>query len=314
MIRHSQDNGISVYEGADRNTIRGNTITNAAKQGISLYKAADDNTIHDNTINGAGEFGIVINDGDEQGQINGGQVTYNRIYSSTKDGIRFSWANKITVANNEIDNAGDNGISLYRGSDENEVRDNTITNPSNQGISLAHASDGNFIYNNTVRESGKHGIVLNKCIDNTIKGNKVYDSGENGISVTHESQGNEISENTVERSTNQGISLYKGAHRSFISTNTVSASGKYGIVLNASSDCHIYNNYCHSNNQSNGQSSNIALTYGSNNNKIEENTCRIGTGYPEYGIFIAGDTSGNTLLNNDLANSGTKGPIYNGQQ
>jgi parallel beta-helix repeat protein len=132
-------NGVSNYGGYDHVTVK-NCIITGYGNGIDFEGGGSFETIKRNLIHHNNYAGIHFD------SVSGSEVLYNSIFSNTGHGIGFHFSTNSDIFNNTIYSNGFMGISMWEGSNENDIIDNYIY--SNGGGIQFGSSSNNYIFSN----------------------------------------------------------------------------------------------------------------------------------------------------------------------
>ncbi len=184
------------------------------------------------------------------------KVSGNKFYKSYDNGISLEKSTVSTMSTNTVDNAGKNGIYVYKSSTVKNMKSNTIKNPINYGVSVENSkvtamtsntintAGVNGIYinssstvdtmnSNTIRDAKKYGISIEGATVTTMQGNVVARSAINDIYVTKSSTVTTLTSNTSKNAKKYGISI-EGAVAKTVSANKITSSGNTGIRVSSS--------------------------------------------------------------------------------
>lgn len=156
-------------EGADQNTVRGNTITGkitvkgankGSGDGLRLT-GSDQNTVENNKIlnkvtTGYGQDanGISVLD-----SSNGNILKSNVITGTSKDGIIARNSKKLTLQSNTISASNRSGISILESSDNSTLSGNKIVGAEEDAIKIRDSLYIN-VRSNTVNGCGRYGLLV----------------------------------------------------------------------------------------------------------------------------------------------------------
>jgi parallel beta-helix repeat protein len=318
---------------ADGVTVRGVTI---ASESIGIRVEAARCTIEDVRVEGA-PIGIQLTGA--QGcavrriEIDGGQTGIElassggnlfakvAVRSASESGVKLlgSWGNTldtVTVSDAPI------GISLQRGSSENELRDCRIERAAITGVEFRGAVD-NVLVRGSIRETGigialggvtgisvdgceivdaaVAGISLEQAIQNQVTGARIDGSQDAGIRLTQSGE-NALSYNCIAECAGAGIRV-DGSHRNLLIGNRVSTSG-IGIDAERTSEARILRNTIES-----SDGIGIRLVGGADNRLLDN---RVTGG--AWGVVLS-DSRENTLLRNRIEAQSTVGlAVVSGSQ
>jgi len=209
-------------------TIEGLTVT-GGEHGIVLWDSHDC-TVLENVIIGSEIVGIFL-----WGASSTGNTVQKNEVSSDWFGITVNAGDQNYIVENEI-SGGKTGISVGN-SDDNLVSENEISSTEAEGILLYNGSTQNEIKENEISDVW-WGIVVRDADSNELVENEISDS-LTGISVAN-SEDNQVLENEVTADF-EGIFLLGSADNNQVQGNEVSDSG-WGIVLNGANDNEVLNN------------------------------------------------------------------------
>ncbi|MCK5773281.1 MAG: right-handed parallel beta-helix repeat-containing protein [Thermoplasmata archaeon] len=239
------------------------TTLNHSKIHINLF-GADRNKVFGNTMIGddtTGNNGILLSQSDQN------VITDNNITNFSRN-IYLNTCLDNTVLSNIIEGGGD-GIYLLNG-DRNYIESNILQNGTGNGIEVSRR--GQTIKNNVVRHYGGIGISW---------------VGSNSMDLSY----NEVTNNI------QG-GIYVGGSSSFVTGNSVSKNGIYGIAVSRSytqlwydRSIHVFSNII-TDNQGVG-----IIVENRNGNQISGNLIANNSG---YGIDIKRNSMGNRITNNSI--------------
>ncbi len=253
------DDGVTVGNGSDTATIKGNTIR-ADGRGVSVFGGSDhvvhenairtysyidaedegvyaDNTVSiditDNNIFTADNAGIRVNGGSDA------KVTGNDIDSATQQGIDIQSVTTALVDNNEVDNTGSHGINAFNTTGltiSNNLVGTTggASNINGDGIHVS-GSPAAQILGNTVNNATLNGIYVNPSPATVIQGNIVDGVGLDGIIVI-ESDNSVIGgalagqENTISNVGDDGIDIDNSSNV-IVQRNTINTTGDNGVEI-----------------------------------------------------------------------------------
>jgi len=144
------------------------------------------------------------------------------------------------ILENDCSYNGHIGIILYENCNNNTIQGNVIYNNEDAGISIRETSENNYIYNNAILHcKGQFAIYLLHSDHNVIYKNFVFGC-LTGVRV-HATEHTTVTGNLLEH--NQvGISLRHG-HYSRVCHNDIIYSSNYGIRLDTTALCDIFDNY-----------------------------------------------------------------------
>jgi len=228
------DNGIVLKEGAERNKIVGNLLSDN-NIGINLTRSSS-NAVTNNTLKGTGvesSFGIGL----ELSSNN--ELVDNHIWSYDI-GVDLHDSCNNTVIENSITANHKPGVFLHENSNNNTVSRNNITANNWYGIWLAASSNYNSISENNIANN-LYGIELDSSSNNSISGNNITANNYRGIYLLCSSN-NSISGNDITANNNYGIRIFLYSSNNTIAENSITNNG-YGVWLYSSSD----NRFCHNN-------------------------------------------------------------------
>ncbi len=257
IIKDSQIDGIHISSSKIEN-INDNQISDAVNNGINIVTKSEVSNISSNTIENAKIYGIVADDSKIIAQKN-------IINKSVNHGIMIKNNASATVSENQVNNAGSNGIHINSG--YADIENNTVTSPAAIGIVIynckADSTTINKVVNNKISGTGDAGITVSSSSYAEVNGNTIDDPTTIGIQ-TNTSDNLSIIKNVINRSVGNGIILtsttdsmvntnqinnagtngiqLSGSTKDIVNGNTVTASTKYGIVLTSKSNAAIDNN------------------------------------------------------------------------
>jgi len=178
-------NGIQVSNGATAN-VRQNVVSKniyapgtVAASGILLSSAGagtvvSQNEVFKNDVNIAVDF------------TSGATIERNDVRNATFEGITLFMSTNNRISQNDAENNGENGISLFDGSDNNVVEKNESSRNGRDGISVGN-SDNNRISQNKAENNGGDGIYMeptseqNRITQNSLKNNARFDAEDESV-------------------------------------------------------------------------------------------------------------------------------------
>ena len=217
----------------------GNHGGNVSGNGISLLGAQPGAgvVVRGNTIVGVTEDGI-LGLSTNNLTIGGTGVAENNIITNVGGhGINLDGVNGATIVNNDITNAGVDGIHVLFGSGitvggDTNAEGNTIT-AQQDGIEVRSTSGAVKVNRNDINATGSsandHGIEIYGTTDAIVDRNRIDNAGGDGINVA-QSSGVEITRNIISGTQNgSGITLGAAVSNSEIRGNTVTNAQLHGI-------------------------------------------------------------------------------------
>ncbi|MCK5258891.1 MAG: right-handed parallel beta-helix repeat-containing protein, partial [Thermoplasmatales archaeon] len=164
-----------------------------------------------------------------------GFLVTNSGIGGNKAGIRVTSNNNI-IRNITASGNKENGILIYKGSNNNMVSENTVSN-SKYGIHLESSSDNKIIDN--VLTNNDDGIHIVSSFNNIIEENAPSNNNYYGIHLRF-SNNNGITENEV---TNSIVGIYLwNSNENVVKDNIVSSNSLHGMDIRNSISNTIYNN------------------------------------------------------------------------
>ncbi len=211
-IENNTQYGVYLYERADRNTVRGNTIVGNASTGI--YIKAGGNYIAGNTLN-RNDSGIYVLGGPLS------PITPTALISQPVQALEKPGENNVIVGNLIVNN--DTGVRLTKAKGTN-VGESTKLKPGD----IATNTIRNNIRNGVVIESGEpNGIA---SVDNTVIGNVIEANTRNGVLVQDAaSLRNKISRNRITANNRAGIDLQDNANLN-LATPVIASTAISGLI------------------------------------------------------------------------------------
>ena len=197
----------------------GNNITQTA-QGVRIEGTNKSNTSNNNIYSIVGQHGMYIGSA-----CNDIVVNANNVKSVALIGIKVQAADavdntNVTVTNNNVDTAGDQGILLTNGTagagrvKNFVVAGNTIYACSSSGLNIQYANSGT-VTGNHVDTPGQYGVNIKTCDDVLVASNSIARSTLTGI---------------VDEATSTNIVLKDNVLTNCATAATV--SDRYGIKVN----------------------------------------------------------------------------------
>ena len=165
-------------EPREGNVVRNNTLRRCGSYGVMVYGKSS--IVADNAFYYAGQASIAVGPQDyDAAIITGTQITRNRIYKSSGDGIELVRAQKTVVDSNVIVDSAKNGIVLGLSSGRCTIKYNTIRKCRMSGLRIRGA-DGNNFTNNKISFCKKGinaeaGSNRNRMINNRASKNTFFD-------------------------------------------------------------------------------------------------------------------------------------------
>jgi len=175
------DRGGLILSGSSPYVVQDNTLTDNDRYGVVLYGTSD-SVVQDNTLTDNDDAVVLFRSSDSV--VQGNTLTENAdgvVLSGSSDnvvqdntltendvGVVLSRASNNAVRDNAITDNAD-GVELFRSGD-NAVRDNTITDNGDDGVVLFKSSDNNVVENNNIHDNtgaGLHAEDLDEPVDAT---------------------------------------------------------------------------------------------------------------------------------------------------
>jgi parallel beta-helix repeat protein len=180
-IMGNKQNGVFLYERADRNRFENNTVSNNKSYGFNLEAGMTmliSNTISNNLLDGI--------------LIAGGPLwSYQPGVSPITPAIVRPGHGNIMLGNliegNGAGNAGvSEGIQIKRGT-ANIISQSIIRNNNADGILITDNSSGNQITQNTIRKNKRNGVYINSSTSkqNLISQNSILENDARGVQITN---------------------------------------------------------------------------------------------------------------------------------
>lgn len=163
-----------------RNSIKNNYILNNSQYGIEI-STGQNYTIENNDIESSGAVNLIITGSESNNNLIGGnRVKYSVAHNIYLSGNLNAISINNTLENNNITNAGQNGIYIFAYSENNTIKDNRIDNCADNGIYIGNTITKNHtILNNLITNSGKNGIYIGddnvNLTSNSFYGNAEWD-------------------------------------------------------------------------------------------------------------------------------------------
>ncbi|WP_166377332.1 right-handed parallel beta-helix repeat-containing protein [Halorubrum sp. BOL3-1] len=263
---------VSEGEQPDGYTVADNTFTTETPTGsddgttgISLHLESDNAVVEDNQFpsTGAGESYDVAVAGDNN------EVQNNDLSSSGFDDGLYLVGEDVSVTDNVVDSADDNGVNVLGGSADVSLSGNEVSNSGAWGVNAA-------------------GVTGLDVVGNTVEDNL------GGVLVTGSSTV-DVSENTISDSELEGVSV-SGSETVAVSDNDVDAADDLGagIDVSESSDVSVLANDVTANDDGGISLADITAGAAVNDNLVD------GSG---GGIAAANVAGGLTVDNNDVTNN-----------
>ncbi len=298
----SDNPGGIYFSGSTSNRIVNNTIDNCTWTGISLWDNSPNNVIENNTVSYGSHIGIMVDSG-----ADGCLLANNTISMNGEDGIILNFADFCQVLNNTADDNGYVSISIYR-SRFAVLVNNTM---NNTGILLdgytdldcwnTHQIDQTNIMNGNPAYYLKNstGIGVNPGYGQIILANCSETSIENQTinNATYAIVGGFCNDTYVGNFSSEGCTF--GGQWFFRSSNTTVHNNTI-----QSSPSAIYLEESHNNtvshcDLSNNTYSGLRMQWGSNTNKIFNNTI---SSNGHYGLLIS-SSSYSEIINNTFTDN-----------
>lgn len=234
VIRDFQRHGVELLN-SDNALISYNTISGVSQDGVNVQQS-DNVTVANNTIN-AGNSGVYVlggNDHDvESNTINGGVRGILLVGTGSNNDVLGNFIGQTTgtlgnaieisgntgstnVSNNDIDNAGFDGINVNGGTGFVTVQGNDIDNTTGaSGIAFfLHNGDG-LINNNSIDGADRLGIYIGRADNLTISNNTIRNTGReagwftSGIHI-EDADNTTVNANTINTANNGGDGIRIG--------------------------------------------------------------------------------------------------------
>ncbi len=310
--------------GMSSSTIFNNTITTSGGSSVGIYMSSlsDSNTVSNNNITTSGASGVAIYVNSSAANI----VANNTVVTSNNYGVAIylAQATSSSILNNNITTSGNSdayGIYISAYSNLNNITNNTITtsNIAGYGIYLLNSSF-ETITGNTMNTTNAYAFAINPSqniseynhtIDttNTEQSGPIYYYFANTSVIVQDLY--DAGQVLVANSTNftlrnitivnkDGIYLLNSINSSILDSNisTGTQTGVNGIGLYLSNLSTISNNTV----STSGAASGVYL-YASGSNALSNNSITA-TANSANAIFLDTSSNSNTLLNNNITNTG----------
>lgn len=224
--------GAGIYiQGAEGAIIEGNSVNRTHTASVTFLELLAPGAIGaanvgqfkivNNDIVLANFAGIYVNDSNAFGNPTGfSLISGNTLNEITKDGIKITNSNRVSITNNQIDKADLRGIYVLN------TRTPPATNLDNFLISVC---------DNVIANSLLSGLDLNDCIQLRVNGNMVKAAGVQGISVAG-STDVLVEGNFIQDSALRGIHITSTVTRAMVQNNFVrgdNSAGTVGLQLDA---------------------------------------------------------------------------------
>lgn len=180
--------GIRMINGASRNTISDNVVSDCSSTGIQLFEHSSDNVIEGNMVAQAGAYGIQVRNTSSE-YVTGNVIVENVVEGSGATGISVSRFADGVIADNAVAYSGGDGISLVS-STGNEVDGNTVLASLSHGAVLSQGTDNTFINNVSSDNEGLGLLVDEGSADNLFLSNGFLNNLSGGVQFSDDSDSN----------------------------------------------------------------------------------------------------------------------------
>jgi len=272
-------NGVLISGSSFSNTVDNNRIIANVLNGILLTGSARRNSIQQNACSNNNNNISLTGTGSSN------SITGNTCYGGTR-GIQIVKARQNRIINNNISYMSTCGIRLGTNASLNTNRGNTIQFAV---IGMQIESGTNILYNNSINSNSQKGIYLkgSSSSHNKIFQNNIFGGGQiNGIEIDSGNNNLITDNNAIYGHNSYGIYLYGNSFSNTISGNDIYANTDRGIFLSGT-----------------GAGCNINII---SNNEIFGPV-------QVFGIYLSGNSSSNTIINNNLYGNTNRGIMIDGE-
>ena len=190
------DDGFSIFDTSDNNTLSGNFALSGDRDGFSL-NGASGNVLSDNTAIGNSRYGYYLYYSD------GNTLSGNNV-SNDNTGFDISQSNANTLSGNIAHDNPASNIYLDN-SDSNNLTANTVYNGASDNSFFVNGSGNNITGNTEHNTVGDAGMWL-AGDSNIVSGNTFLNNGDEGVSV--DGNGNTLAGNNASNNAWAGFAVY----------------------------------------------------------------------------------------------------------